>query len=98
MDTNSETLFAVRRAEHHIRLRDSQRLHDAEQAFKDQKAATRRWRMVNEFERRNNFRTAPVETTLSDPRTEPTGIAGYVVALASWVSMMTSRGSHGPAR
>jgi hypothetical protein len=32
MDTNSQTLFYVRQAEHHIRLRESQRIHDAEQA------------------------------------------------------------------
>jgi hypothetical protein len=32
MDTNSETLFAARRAEHHIRLRESERRRDAEQA------------------------------------------------------------------
>ena len=32
MDTNSQTLFAVRQAEHHIRLRESQRRRDAEQA------------------------------------------------------------------
>jgi len=32
MDTNSQTLFTVRQAEHHIRLRESQRIRDAEQA------------------------------------------------------------------
>ncbi len=32
MDTNSQTLFSVRQAEHHLRLRESQRLRDAELA------------------------------------------------------------------
>jgi hypothetical protein len=32
MDTYSQTLFTVRQAEHHIRLRESQRIRDAEQA------------------------------------------------------------------
>ena len=32
MDTNSQTLFTVRQAEHQIRLRQSERIRDAEQA------------------------------------------------------------------
>lgn len=32
MDTNSQTLFAVRQAEHQIRLRQSERIREAEQA------------------------------------------------------------------
>ena len=36
MDTNSQTLFTVRQAEHHIRLRESQRIRDAEQAVGSQ--------------------------------------------------------------
>ena len=39
MDTNSQTLFTVRQAEHHIRLRESQRIRDAEQAVGSQPTA-----------------------------------------------------------
>ena len=41
MDTNSQTLFFVRQAEHHIRLRESQRIRDAEQAAASQPARPR---------------------------------------------------------
>jgi hypothetical protein len=40
MDANSETLFAVRQAEHHIRLRESQRRRDAEQAMGSQPSSS----------------------------------------------------------